>query len=693
MGGTQQHRKLKISVAPSHSSKVYTTQTLTFPEFVDTCRKWRVINQPHADFIKLPIKEQKSHKDVGGYVFGSLDETGLRQKEHIKTREGLTYDLDHIDEETFSSIRFMLRESELNYLLHSTASYDGRNMKTRLIIPFVEPLKVREDKNFKTIAKNVAYMLGIPDDDQCSYEDTHMMYWPTRLNNVEPQFIAETECYYLNPNDYKTPSLDRVELSNKEVPESKVSTAIERVSHEEAIEIIKRYVARDRENLQTRDNYFNALAVIIKATHTGEITAKTGEACAKLLARANPSANWEAANAEHFNKELKRITPRTEYTFLSKFDWRPGNAKGNTEGITENDLVRLSDIEPLPVYWLWENYIPYGMLSGLQGDPGSGKTYLSLAICASVSRGETPPNEFGKIETIEPRNILYVNGEDSLQHTIVQRLVHLGADRSRCFTLNIIDKPLDFQQIERIENAVKQINPALVIFDPVQSFLGKGVDMHRANETRPVLNGLVQLADKYNFAGCLVGHMNKYGGGKAQYRGLGSIDFSAVYRTQFLVGDNRNVPGEKLLIQIKNNLGPFAPAQSFKINPNKTLTWTGINLSATEKDVLQEAKAKEGTELQDAIEWLREQVNEAPIWSSDLTKKAKEKGISKRTLERARSVLINSWEIESKKAPGLNKWYVSLHGTTVDFEPGGIVYQTQTKIGEDGEDGEVGEDG
>gem|GEM_PF-3851031 len=35
MARTQKHRIIKISVAPSHSSKVYTAQTLTFREFTE----------------------------------------------------------------------------------------------------------------------------------------------------------------------------------------------------------------------------------------------------------------------------------------------------------------------------------------------------------------------------------------------------------------------------------------------------------------------------------------------------------------------------------------------------------------------------------------------------------------------------------------------------------------------------------
>jgi hypothetical protein len=37
------------------------------------------------------------------------------------------------------------------------------------------------------------------------------------------------------------------------------------------------------------------------------------------------------------------------------------------------DLLCLADVEALPVPWLWEGYLAFGMVAMLSGDPGSGK--------------------------------------------------------------------------------------------------------------------------------------------------------------------------------------------------------------------------------------------------------------------------------------------------------------------------------
>ena len=61
----------------------------------------------------------------------------------------------------------------------------------------------------------------------------------------------------------------------------------------------------------------------------------------------------------------------------------------------------------------------------------------------------------------------------------------------------------------RLEEAIIQTKARLVVLDPIQGFLGADVDMHRANEIRPVMKRVAVLAEKYQCAIILIGHMNK----------------------------------------------------------------------------------------------------------------------------------------------------------------------------------------
>src|SRR5699024_11901240 len=69
---------------------------------------------------------------------------------------------------------------------------------------------------------------------------------------------------------------------------------------------------------------------------------------------------------------------------------------------------------------------------------------------------------------------------------------------------------------ERLEQAIRQTNARLVVLDPIQSYLGAEVDMHRANEIRPLMKRVSVLAEKYHCAIVLIGHMNKNSTGKSR---------------------------------------------------------------------------------------------------------------------------------------------------------------------------------
>jgi replicative DNA helicase len=67
---------------------------------------------------------------------------------------------------------------------------------------------------------------------------------------------------------------------------------------------------------------------------------------------------------------LKRIAPERKATIAS-----PSQAC----------LVRLSDLVAKRVTWLWEPYLPPGMLSIISGDSDVGKSYLMQAVAAGVT--------------------------------------------------------------------------------------------------------------------------------------------------------------------------------------------------------------------------------------------------------------------------------------------------------------------
>ena len=140
-----------------------------------------------------------------------------------------------------------------------------------------------------------------------------------------------------------------------------------------------------------------------------------------------------------------------------------------------------------------------------------------------------------EMKTAEPMNIIYQTAEDGLADTVKPRLENAGAGCTRILVIDESDKSLSMAD-ERLEHALRQTGARLLILDPIQAYLGGGMDMNRANEARDMTKKLGALAAKYKCAIVLNGHMNKAAGNKAAYRGMGSIDFFAIASSMVLNG-------------------------------------------------------------------------------------------------------------------------------------------------------------
>ena len=175
-----------------------------------------------------------------------------------------------------------------------------------------------------------------------------------------------------------------------------------------------------------------------------------------------------------------------------------------TQNQTKLRLIRMSEVETQEVHWLWHPYIPEGKLTIIQGNPGEGKTTLALWIAAMCSQGLALPD----MDPTSPINILYQTAEDGLGDTIKPRLMTAGTDLNRIICIDETEHSLSLLD-ERIEKAVKETNAKLMILDPLQGYLGRNVDMNRANEIRDVLKRLTTVAEQTGCAIVLIGHLNK----------------------------------------------------------------------------------------------------------------------------------------------------------------------------------------
>ena len=156
-----------------------------------------------------------------------------------------------------------------------------------------------------------------------------------------------------------------------------------------------------------------------------------------------------------------------------------------------------------PIRFIIDGLLPQG-LHILAGAPKIGKSWLALALCLCVSKGE-PLWSF----TTKPCSVLYLCLEDSYQR-IRCRLLDLTEDAPDTLHFSIIAEQLHSgleQQIERFLS--EHPDTGLVVIDTLQRVRGSGDRGNPyANDYRDI-GALKALADKHRIAILLVHHIRK----------------------------------------------------------------------------------------------------------------------------------------------------------------------------------------
>ena len=317
-------------------------------------------------------------------------------------------------------------------------------------------------------------------------------------------------------------------------------------------------------------------------------------------------------------------------------------------------LINMEQVEVEKIDWLLYPFIPFGKVTIVQGDPGEGKTTMVLQIIAKLTKGEAVlPSDSAesaleeKTMALEPINVIYQTAEDGLGDTIKPRLLSAGADCSRVMVIDDNDQALTMMDA-RLEEAIIKTKARLVVLEPIQGFLGAAVDMHRANEIRPLMKRVAVLAEKYHCAIILIGHMNKNSNGKSSYRGLGSIDFQAAARSVLIVGRIKDEPEIRVVCHVKSSLAPEGKSIAFRLEKDTGFEWIGeYDISAD--DLL--SGDNRGQKIHAAKEFLQEVLASGSVAQTKVAEEAESRGIKKKTLWNAKKEL----KIDSVKIG--NQWF------------------------------------
>lgn len=363
---------------------------------------------------------------------------------------------------------------------------------------------------------------------------------------------------------------------------------------------------------------------------------------------------------------LAGIVDDPETECLAALERVGGNGSGPTPTPAAR-VVRLADVVPQAVEWLWQPWIPLAKLSLVIGDPGMAKTMLALDLAARVTSGKPLPDG-----TRAPLgNVVVLTAEDGLGDTIRPRLDAAGADVSRVFALQAVREPEKAEEklfslasdVDALEEVVSSVDAVLVIVDPLDAYLA-GTDTHRSADVRVALAPLAAMLERTGAAGLCIHHLNKDSSTiNALYRAGGSLAFVAAARSVLGVAPDPEDEGQerRLLLSLKLNIAKRPDGIGYRVT-DAGIEWDRDPVTVDAATAFGSKKADSDL-MRAAKELLQEQLASGqPVPQVLIDEAAAEAGISTTTLNRAKHAL----GVVSKRdgfGPG-SLWYWTLPQAT-----------------------------
>jgi hypothetical protein len=281
------------------------------------------------------------------------------------------------------------------------------------------------------------------------------------------------------------------------------------------------------------------------------------------------------------------------------------------------------------------------------GDPGLGKSLLTVSLAAKLTRGEIGDG---------PGTVLMLTAEDPLAQVVRPRLEAARANLERvrfatidhgAFETSIL-LPDDVPALRRL---VLEHEARLVVIDPLMAHLASQSNSWKDQTIREALSPVQRLADEAGAAVVVVAHLNKGQSNDPLQRLGGSMGIPAAARSVLLLGRDPDDPdGEsgsrRVLAQVKSNLGLLAPSLLLEIETIQLATTVEaprirqIGFSPYGgSDLLTVERRTRGSKFAAAIALLEAELGDGPRPYAELFESATILGISESTLKRAKTSL------------------------------------------------------
>lgn len=331
-----------------------------------------------------------------------------------------------------------------------------------------------------------------------------------------------------------------------------------------------------------------------------------------------------------------------------KKEWKEGAAKE----IWRANAVSAASITPTAIHWAWPGWLALGKLTILAGAGGTGKTTLSIGLAATLtSGGRWPDGEVCR----ERRSVIIWSSEDDPADTIVPRLIGAGADLTKVFILqgriNGLGETEPFDPAKDIDllalELIRLNDVGLIMIDPIVSAVAG--DMHKANDVRRALQGLVDLAEQHDCAVLGITHFSKgSAGSNPAERVLGSQAFGALART-VLVAAKQEDSDLRVLARAKSNIAVDDGGCSYSIEEctvgngiTTTRVLWGDTIEGSAREILadvERVEAEGSPDDDDPAEALRRILSEGRLTGKEAKRLMTDNGYTQKQIRTAREKL------------------------------------------------------
>ena len=273
---------------------------------------------------------------ISGDITPNEDGSYTRNDNNLKSRDLIVIDIEDTGL-TSEKVQAIIKErlSSYKYLLYSSISHKPNNPRLRLVI---EPDREILKDEYKPTIQHIMALLQL-NYDRSSSTWSQLQGLPIAVRGNEHIFIKKLDGL---PYPVQEASKEKQIVTYTSDP----IQAFTKVSHDEAISIMEKYIENEQGKLQERNDYYlSCLTTIAKSVVSGELDYETAIDCIELLALNNES--WKLDNINELNGEIQRANGnidyfKNKYTFLSKFKKTQQKIK-LTNAVNKNDLVITTD--------------------------------------------------------------------------------------------------------------------------------------------------------------------------------------------------------------------------------------------------------------------------------------------------------------------------------------------------------------